>query len=481
MAAIGGKAVILADTIESAIITAMRERRIFDIQGIVEAVGQNPDIERVWIFNDKGVIRFSSVKEEIGLEIDPERFAMYMAQAPATVFEDVEWGRRVHAIVKPIRNRPECYGCHDPTRRVNGILHVDLSFAKAKAHIASVGRFILLSALLTIASLSLALGILLSRLVSRPVSRLIETMEKVEQGDLSARVTAKSGDELGRLGRSFNEMISRLQEASRQLETEHQQQLEQAEKMASLGQLASAIAHEVKNPLAGMSGAMEILAEDYPPDEPKREVIEEMLREIRRLDKTVKDFLSYARPASPEPVLCNVSDLVESALFFIRQQVRGGKVSVVTNHAENLPQVLADCQQVQQVFLNVALNSIQAMPEGGTLTVTTSALSHLPSAMPGASSATPGYGFVEVAISDTGAGISPENLKKVFRPFYTTKHRGTGLGLAICRRIVEQHGGTIRIESELGKGTTVRIALPVQAKDTARTQDDDVLAAPRRG
>ena len=110
---------------------------------------------------------------------------------------------------------------------------------------------------------------------------------------------------------------------------------------------------------------MQVLAEDYPPEDPKRGIIEEMLGQIRRLDKTVKDLLSYARPASPEPILCNLNDLVEKALFFIRQQVREGNVSIVMDYAEDISQIHADPQQIQQVFLNIALNAIQAMPEGG--------------------------------------------------------------------------------------------------------------------
>ncbi|MFQ5883437.1 MAG: ATP-binding protein, partial [Candidatus Methylomirabilales bacterium] len=277
-----------------------------------------------------------------------------------------------------------------------------------------------------------------------------------------ARVRVKSTDELGRLGESFNYMISSLQEAKRALEAEHERQLEQAEKMASLGQLASAIAHEVKNPLGGVSGAMQVLAEDYPIDDPKREVIDEMLGQLRRLDKTVKDLLSYARPASPEPVACDVSDVVERALFFIRQQVRESQISVVTEYGKDLPQVHVDPQQMQQVILNIALNGVQAMPEEGTLTVRTRVLTDWSSGVSGSSLTSPGSAYVEVAISDTGKGIPPEDLKKIFQPFFTTKHRGTGLGLPICQRIVEQHGGTISVESEVGKGTTVSVRLPVQ-------------------
>lgn len=469
------KVIMLALTVEKSITTAMLEGQSKEVQAIVLEVVTQSDIDKVQIFDEKGKIRISSEPEEIGKRVSQlrlDRYLEHLNETEPVTLEVEENARRTHSIIKPILNRPECYGCHEPGHQVNGILRIDLSLAKTKAQIASISKFVLFSAILTIASLSLGLWILLSRLVSRPVSALIQTMRTVESGELNSRLTVNSRDELGQLGQSFNYMISSLQEAKQELEAQHQGQLERAEKMASLGQLASAIAHEVKNPLAGMSGAMQILAEDYRMDDPKREVIEEMLRQIRRLDKTVKDLLSYARPVSPDGIPCNASDLVEKALFFIRQQDREPKVSIVTDYAQDLPQIHADPQQIQQVFLNIALNAVQAMPEGGTLTVKSRAISYRPPIIGGKPLTASVDEFVEVAISDTGIGIPSEDLKKVFQPFLTTKAQGTGLGLAIASRIIEQHGGQLRVESEVGKGSTFWITLPIRAEHTGRSQDN---------
>lgn len=464
IAATNERVSILTTVIEKSITQAMLEGRNRDVQTILQEVGKHEDIERVSIFDDEGTVKVSSDPKEIGRKISLSRFDRYWGYlgANAVVFQQEDRGQMVHSLLKPILNRPACHRCHDLSKEANGILHIDFSLAKARAQIASVHTFVLFSAILTIASLSLALWFLLSRLVNRPVSTLVQTMRRAEGGDLEARVPVKSKDELGRLGESFNYMISSLQEAKHQLEAEHERQLEQAEKMATLGQLASAIAHEVKNPLGGVSGAIQVLAEDYSVNDPKREIIEEILNQIRRLDKTVKDLLSYARPTLPEPVSCRPNDLVEGALFFIRQQVNGSHVSIVTDYAERLPHVHADPQQIKQVILNIALNAVQAMPEGGTLTVKTRAISHEQLAISGGHLTTPGTDAVELAISDTGKGILPENRKRIFQPFFTTKHRGTGLGLPICQKIVEQHGGFIYIETEVGKGTTVIIRMPVR-------------------
>lgn len=466
VAATSEKVEVLTDFIERSVVHEMLEERREDIHQLLQEVGKYADIERIWIFNTRGKITFSSDPVEKGKMVPLSRFSLYMGyvkQGVPILFEQEEDGQRVHALVKPILNRPACHRCHDPSEEIRGILHIDFSLAKTRAQIASIHTLALYSAIATIGSLALALWILISRLVTGPVTALVRTMSKAERGDLDARAPVQSRDELGRLGESFNYMIGSLHEAKQQLEAEHQRQLEQASKMATLGQLASAVAHEVKNPLGGVSGAMQVLAEDYAVDDPKREVIQEMLSQLRRLDKTVNDLLSYARPASPEPIPCNPNDLAERALFFIRQQVRGSQISVVTDYGENLPQVNVDGQQMQQVILNIALNAVQAMHGEGTLTVKTSAINHQPAAVGGDSVTIPNSSYVEVAVSDTGAGISPEDHKKIFQPFYTTKHRGTGLGLPICQRIVEQHGGFIYVESEPGKGTTVTVRLPVES------------------
>ncbi len=469
IAATNEKVELVTDFVERTVIHEMLEGQPQDVHEFFKEVGKYADIQKIWIFDTRGKITFSSEAGERGTMVPRSRFEWYMGhvqQGVPVMFTQEERGQHVHALVKPILNRPQCHKCHDPSQEIRGILHIDFSLAKATAQIASIHSFFLFSAIVTIASLALALWILLSRLVSGPISALVKTMGKAEGGDLGARVHVKSQDELGRLGESFNYMVGSLQEAKQQIEAEYQRQLEQADKMATLGQLASAVAHEVRNPLAGVSGAMQVLAEDYPVDDPKREVIEEILSQLGRLDKTVKDLLSYARPASPEPIPCNPNDLVERALFFIRQQVRNSQVAIVTDYGENLPQVNVDRQQIQQVVLNIALNAVQAMPDEGTLTVKTRTISHQSSAVSEGSVPVHEYDCVEVAISDTGKGIPPEDHKKIFQPFFTTNHRGTGLGLPICQRIVEEHAGLIYIESELGNGTTVTVRLPVNGSQS---------------
>ncbi|MFQ5847521.1 MAG: HAMP domain-containing protein, partial [Candidatus Methylomirabilales bacterium] len=200
IAATEEKVTMLTDTIERSIATAMVEGRSEDVQAIVQKLGDHGDIQRIRIFDDEGTIRISSDLKERGRKVSrpgPPQYKGHIETNVPFIFKEHASGHAIHSLVKPILNRPECYRCHDPRHRVNGILQIDFSLAKARAQIASIHSFVLFSAIATIASLSLALWILLSRLVSRPVSALIRTMGEAEGGDLDARARVGSKDELG--------------------------------------------------------------------------------------------------------------------------------------------------------------------------------------------------------------------------------------------------------------------------------------------
>jgi signal transduction histidine kinase len=226
--------------------------------------------------------------------------------------------------------------------------------------------------------------------------------------------------------------------------------MQRVEKMATIGELAAAVAHEIKNPLAGISGAIQVLAEDFSPDDPRKGIIKEVLGEIERLDKAVRDLLSFAKPPEPNFVKTPITPVIERSLRLVRAQARrhGVKINIIA--AGDTADLRVDPEQMQQVFLNMMMNAIHSMPGGGALTVSTSLRAD-------------GSG-VEVSIADTGAGIRSEELKNIFKPFFTTKHTGTGLGLAISKNIVEKHGGNIIVDSQVGVGSNFRVILPVAGK-----------------
>ncbi len=226
------------------------------------------------------------------------------------------------------------------------------------------------------------------------------------------------------------------------------------DKLASLGQLASGLAHEIKNPLAGIGSAIQVLFSGIQVDNARKEMVKEILNQVHRLDGTLKTLLSFARPGQPKLSPSDLNEVIEAVLFLVSQQTKKQNIEIQLHFPKSLPKVKIDPQQIQQSVLNVVLNGIEAMPSGGTLTVAAKEKT-------GIDPSKKEKVYVSLMISDTGTGIPEATMTQIFNPFYTTKPSGTGLGLSITQRIIEQHNGKIGVKSEAGKGTSFTIDLPV--------------------
>ncbi|MFQ6043560.1 MAG: nitrogen regulation protein NR(II), partial [Candidatus Poribacteria bacterium] len=237
---------------------------------------------------------------------------------------------------------------------------------------------------------------------------------------------------------------------------EMEKQILRADKLATLGQLAAGIAHEIRNPLAGISGAAQILKDEIPKTDLHWEILDEIVEKIKTLENSISDFLRFARPAPLQLSPTDINEVVQSVLFLINKQREMQGVSIVTEYDDSLPIIMADAEQIQQVILNLALNALQAIDEKGGRVLFKTFQTSVPDPQ------------IVVEISDTGVGIPPENLSRIFNPYFTTKGEGTGLGLSIAQRIVEEHGGSISVESEVGKGTTFRVSLSLSLKSSRK-------------
>jgi two-component system NtrC family sensor kinase len=296
--------------------------------------------------------------------------------------------------------------------------------------------------------LSLGVGLVATILVfwaakvyTDPIRGMIEAIRRVKRGKLDEKIPLNSADELGELAATFNRLTDILRR-NREMEAT----LAQQGKMASLGVLASGVAHEINNPLGVILGYAAYLEKKLDGADPNLKYIQEIRRESNRCKKIVQDLLNYARAPRPAPVETDLNDLLNQIVDFAANHTDMQGVAVVKELDPAIPHLPLDPDQVRQVAINLILNAGAAMPEGGRLSVRTGL------GQPG---------FVDAVFQDSGAGIPPEHLDKVFEPFFTTKARGTGLGLAISKQIVEQHQGSIRIESEVGKGTAVTLSFPV--------------------
>lgn len=278
-----------------------------------------------------------------------------------------------------------------------------------------------------------------------------EALERVEQGDYRSEVPEPSDLELKTLTQAINRMLVQLDQARAKLEEHHGRQLIRADQLASVGELAAGVAHEIKNPVAGILGAITVILKECPDKDPLRPVYEQILTQINRVNDAINDLLSYARPRPPQPVQFPVADLLQNVLPLIRKQASATGVVVVVSGDLDVPAIWADPLQMGQVLVNLLLNGIQAMPKGGTLHVR---VSELPLARQ-----------VVIEVQDEGPGVAEDRREQIFRPFFTTKHRGTGLGLPISRRIVEAHGGDLLLVSRPGEGALFMLHLPIHAPE----------------
>ncbi len=451
---------VMTEAIDRGIQVAMREGRSQDVQRILEEMSRDPDIEQIIIFDSRGKILRASQPELVGRVLDRDRVTRYLDQPDFSVTALREGERWIQSAVKKIRNRQECFPCHGSQATVNGVLHVDMSFRQTEEQIAQMERSALWMMLLTAAVLATGGAILMTRLVERPVAGLMQAMAEVEGGDLETRAELPARDELGRLADSFNTMVEKLNAAREEIEGYHQQRLARAERLATLGEIAASLAHEIKNPLAGIAGAVEVMAEELPEADPRKEIMLEILTQVHRLDRTVQDLLAFARPGKPDVEPCDIHQVLDRVLILLAENPEAKKMRVVRNYQPGMPRVSADGKQLRQVFLNLILNAVQAMPAGGQITLQTAVRNGFSVDGEDLSALGP---VVEVSVTDTGSGIPPNILKDIFTPFVTTKRRGTGLGLPVSRRIVEDHGGWILAESPPGQGATFRVFLPVDS------------------
>jgi signal transduction histidine kinase len=290
------------------------------------------------------------------------------------------------------------------------------------------------------------LMLVLAYLVQRPMVELQEKMAQVGRGDLTAIVSfARRNDEIGDLGRDFNRMLGQLRANRDEIDRLHRTQMSRAEHLATLGELATGLAHEIRNPLAGIAGVIEIIGRDLPSTSPARAVVKDVKQEITQINRIVSDLLETARPRAPQMRACDLNTTVEHAVMLARQQALSKPITIDLQKSAALGAIEHDADQIHQVLLNLLLNAIQAIEGKGLVTVEIGERDK----------------HAVIIVTDTGRGISPEHLPNIFRPFYTTKGNGTGLGLSLARRIVEEHQGHVEVSSVLGKGTKFVVFLPL--------------------
>jgi len=303
---------------------------------------------------------------------------------------------------------------------------------------------------ITLAGMVMALvaSSFLAKGVLQPIKHLVFASQQLAKGNLEYEVKLKSKDEIGELEETFNLMASSLKERDERLKEYTQQQIMKSERLATLGQLAAGVAHEINNPLGAVLMYAHLSLEEMEAQDPRRKNLEKMVGETTRCKDIVKGLLDFARQTEPNVEESDVNEILKRTLSLLENQALFQNVRIIRAFSPSLPKVMTDSSQIQQVFTNIILNGGEAIDGEGELTVATRTA--------------PDGEYIEIEFTDTGCGIPRENLEKIFDPFFTTKEvgRGTGLGLSVSFGIIARHRGTINVKSEPGKGTTFIVRLP---------------------
>ncbi len=307
-------------------------------------------------------------------------------------------------------------------------------------------------------ALSIFLSLYLSSIISGPIRKMVTASKQLANGDLDVKVAIKSQDEFGELANTFNSMASALKERDEQLKEYTKSKIMESERLAIIGQLAANVAHEINNPLQGIVTYSHLLLETMPNEEWSRGNLEKIVTQANRCRDIIRGLLDFARQRKIEKRLYNVNNVIKECVSLLENQALFQNIQIIKKLDPKLPEIVFDPSQVERVFLNIIINAAEAMEGNGKLVLATRFNSV--------------ERMVEIAFSDTGPGISKENMEKVFSPFFTTKDvgHGVGLGLAISYGIVKEHKGTITVESKVGKGTSFTVKLPM-IKDESNDRD----------
>jgi signal transduction histidine kinase len=419
---------------------------------------------------------------------DRQRVIFYDAQgqaiAPVPTEEDPATYGRIRGVIDRQRPSAELFEhagrtvfvyrtpLFDPRRNVAGALELRLNVdASAEREWAAFGLAIGLGML---ALFGLLVAIYTKRWVGRPIRQLRDGMDHVIRGDLTHVLPLDNREEIGRIAYRFNEMTARLRAAQDEIrvnaETKLQleSRLRRSEKLAAIGQLSAEIAHEVGTPLnviGGRAGTLQRKAEQ--PDEVRKNA-QIITEQVQRITKIIEQVLDLARAPTPQHETVSLPQLIDDSVGLLEHQSQRARVAIAQDHEPGLPEVTGDGDGLRQVVLNLLVNAIQAMPDGGQLEIRTE-LTHR---RKGGLDLAPPQHYVALSVQDEGTGISAENRARVFDPFFTTKAKGegTGLGLTVVHGIVKAHDGWIDIEAVEPRGTKVTVYLPYEREGTEETE-----------
>lgn len=483
-----GSAERISDVIKRSTTYYMMRNDREGLYQVMRTMGNEPGMIRLRIFDQEGRVSYSTDSAEVSHIVDKNAEACYGCHAqsqPMTKLNRPDrfriyrngGGKRVLGIITPIENQPSCSNAdchaHPASQQILGVLDTNLSLARADTQLAESTRQMIAYTVVTMLAIAFLIWLFVWKFVAQPLQKLERGTEHLADGDLGYQIQPSANDELGDLAQSFNSMSLQLRAANEEivawartlehrveqktgeLKRAHDQMLH-TEKMASIGKMAAVVAHEINNPLSGILTYAKLLRKwmgnsesDGTHREEAQQCLDLIASESRRCGELVKNLLTFSRTAPMNPEPADLNKVIDRLVRLVQHKLEMTGIQLQLELDEKLPEVTCDASQIEQVLLALVMNAIDAMPRGGNLWLRTKWLTD--------------SSQIEMRVRDDGSGISPEILPQIFEPFLTTKEigHGVGLGLAISHGIIERHNGRIEVQSELGKGTTFIITLPV--------------------
>ncbi len=491
----------IAEIIHLSLDHEMRVHEREALREMLESVGEQLDIESVRIFNKYGVIVYSSRRGQVGEVADIGSAPCAICHEGPVPLADLDptdrsrtyqgpTGEPLLGTIEVIRNEPDCQGsgCHAALedQRVLGIMDVTVSLGPTEARMTAATRNAFLFSILAMALITGTLYVMITRSVRRPIDRMIAATSRVASGGESLPVPRGATREIHILAKSFNELVETLSSSRHQSEAwantleekvtdtarelrDAQFQVAHADKLASVGLVAAGIAHELNSPLMAIITFTHLVKDTLPTDSSQHEDLRMIEREANRCAAIIRQLLDFSRRQAQEPDTdpCSVKKVIDEALDLLKVETQNADVEVQVSVPSSLPLVAGNESQLMQVFLNLFLNAVHAMPRGGRLTIHSEVVDraeHDGEDLPPHS----GSHLLKTIVRDTGGGIPREALHKVFDPFFTTKPvgKGSGLGLSVSLGLIRAYRGTIRVDSDGKSGTQFTVLLPLPGEPT---------------
>jgi two-component system, NtrC family, sensor kinase len=344
-----------------------------------------------------------------------------------------------------VYNSPECYKCHSPQQSTLGYVIIDFSLEDHTNYITIARNSSIIFTICMVVIILIFVLLMHYRFVKKSLYGFSNTIYHINQGDLSRRVSIPESKELGQLGKSFNQMMEKFQQTQKKLLYYHQKELQDTQKLASIGEMSARLAHDIRNPLTGIMNSIEVIAGEMK-ESPYRPILEEIQRQAGRVNIAISNMLKYSRPVEINLQEGNINELVDTLVLFLKSQKVNKNINFKLELQKGVPDFSFDPEHLENVLMNLGMNAIQAIEKEGQIIFRTTYDEKAK--------------MIRISVEDSGPGILPEKESEVFKPFFTTKTEGTGLGLAIAKDIIEKHYGDIRFENHPGAGCKFIVSLP---------------------